>query len=108
MAANKLFCRSLIKTNQAEIEVEPDIDEFILTELNHLWVLPISVNELTLILKVNYIELLWKIVIYLTILKRSANMIIKKFNIFQIRLLSLKSKLITSYNKIVKMYQYTI
>ena len=36
MAANKLFCRSLIKTNQAEIEVEPDIDEFILTELNHL------------------------------------------------------------------------
>lgn len=36
MAANKLSCQTLIKTDLEEVKAVPDIDKFILAEFNYL------------------------------------------------------------------------
>ena len=48
--ADWLSCQPFTKADLAEAEAEPDIDEFILAELNYLQISPISVNEPTPIL----------------------------------------------------------
>ena len=53
-AEDGLFRRPPTEANKAEAETETDIDDFILAELNSLRVLPISLDEPTLILADKY------------------------------------------------------
>ncbi len=82
-AVDELFRRPSIKANLEEEEAEPDIDEFILAELNCLQVSSISVDEPTPILHEDYTELSQKIATYLTTLQRPVNMGMKEFNSFK-------------------------
>ena len=89
-SADGLSRRPPTKAYLAEAEAEPNIDEFILAELNCLRVSPISVDEPTPILRDDYTELSRKITIYLTTLKRPADMTIKEFNAFKKQALNFK------------------
>ena len=89
-AADGLSRRPHTKADLAEAEAEPDIDEFILAELNCLRVSPISVDEPIPILQEGYTELSRKIATYLTTLRRPADMTIKEFNAFKKRALKFK------------------
>ena len=78
------------KSDLAEAEAEPDIDEFILAELNCLRVSPIFVDEPTPILLEGYTELFRKIAAYFTTLQRPADMTAKEFHAFKIQALKFK------------------
>ena len=81
--ADGLSCRSFTTTDLAEAEAVEDIDDFILAELNSLYVSPISLDESTPILADNYSDDSWKIATYLTTLRRPPEMNTKEFNAFK-------------------------
>lgn len=67
-----------------EVKTEPDINKFILVELNCLQVFLISIDESILpILQEGYRELSQKIATYLITLWKPTNMSIKEFNAFK-------------------------
>lgn len=76
-AADELSRRPPTKADLEEAKAEPDVDEFILAELNCLRVYPISVDEPTPILQEGYTELSRTIAIYLTALQRPPDMTIR-------------------------------
>ncbi len=67
----------------AEAEIEEDIDDFIFYELNNFRFSPISLDKPTPILADNYSDDSWKIVTYLTTLRRPPEMNAKEFNAFK-------------------------
>ena len=89
-AADGLSRRPPTKEDLEELKAEPDIDDFILAELNCLRVSPISVDELTPILQGDYTKFFWKIATYLTTLQKPANMTTKEFNTFKKQALKFK------------------
>ncbi len=76
--------------DKAEAETETDIDDFILEELNSLRVLPISLNEPTLILTDKYSGNSWKIATYLITIRRPPEMTTKEFNSFKKKAIKFK------------------
>jgi hypothetical protein len=87
IATNELSRRSTTKT---EIKIESrelDINDFIDTKLNFLRVCSISINDDELILNANYSDKNQKIVIYLTFLRKSIEMTVKKFQVFKNKIL---------------------
>lgn len=90
IAADGLSCRPSTKTDLAEAKAEPDIDKFILAELNCLRVSPISMDKPIPILQEGYTKISKKIATYLNTFQRPANMTIKEFNVFEKRALKFK------------------
>lgn len=90
LAADGLSRQLLTKPDLEVTKAEPDIDEFILAELNSLLVSPLLVDKPTPILQEGYTELSWDIAIYLTTLQRPANLTIKEFNAFKKQALKFK------------------
>ena len=82
-AADGLFCKSFTNANLAEGEAEEDIDDFMLTEQNSFYVLPISLNEPTPILADNYLKDSWKIATHLTTLRQLFEINTKELNAFK-------------------------
>lgn len=78
------------KADLKELEAEPDIDKFILTELNYFQVFLILVYKLIFILYESYTKLSEKIATHLITLWRPADMITKKFNTFKKEALKFK------------------
>ena len=88
--ADGFYWRPSIATNLAEAEAKTNIDNFILTELNSLWVSPISLDEQIPILADNYSDYSRKIATYLTTLRWPAEINSKKFNAFKKKALKFK------------------
>ena len=83
MVADGFSRRPSTAADIAEAKAEKNIDDFILAELNSLWVSPISLDELAPILINHYFDDSQIIATYLTILRRPPEMDTKEFNAFK-------------------------
>ena len=77
------FAATPTKLELAEAEADPDIEDFILAELNCLRVSPVSIHQETLVLQDGYSDLSRKIITYLTKLRKPSEMNSKEFNTFE-------------------------
>lgn len=66
-----------------KVEAKVDIDNFILVELNSLWISPIFLDKPVLIFANSYSDYFQKIAIYLTTLRQPVKINIKEFNSFK-------------------------
>lgn len=91
-AVDGLSWRPSTTANIAEAKTKTDINDFILTELNSLRVLPISLEESIPILADKYSDHSWKIATYLTTLRQPLEMTTKEFNAFKKNAIKFKVK----------------
>ena len=88
--ADRLFQRHSTVADIAKAKAKKDIDNFILAELNSLWVSPISLNKPAPILVNNYFDNSQKIATHLTTLYRPPEMDTKEFNAFNSKAVKFK------------------
>ena len=106
MIIDRFFWKPPTIADIVEAEVKKDIDDFILVKLNSLRASLILLDDSNPILTNNYLDNFWKITIYFITLRWPSKMDTKEFNAFKKKLLNSKSKIITFFVEITKIYLY--